>query len=985
MSVRTLVQAPGGLLWIGTDDGVYRYDGAELVPLNALRRGGDPLPATSCRHLLLTPDGQLWIGTESGAFRFTAAGVLHALPLPVAGGATHTIDGLALTPDARRVWVSQDRAGLQAYSLTGRPAGPLLAETLVRLEFWVAPDGSLWLTELAGRTRHLTATGHLLDEWNHLGQFFRPIADPAGRVLLLSGRAAYRPAPHGQLVPVARWRPAGPEVWFDLARTDSTVALLTNEQVWQLHWHQPPPPAGQLARGSTQAAEPSLVPAFTLPLPPVPWVDHGMGLRLDAAGHWWVFLTGMRGAWYREAAPTFIRALAGPGGRPYSVRAVARLPDGRLLVSAYLEGILTQAADSPLAPLRRWRQAVNETGGTPVLTSIVPAHVGPAGEEWLTGCAGPFLTLNPRTGRLRTLPAVGLGTEFPDVRALARDPATGVVWGGARTGLYRFEPARMLWEPYRPPAATDTQPLAGRTIEDLWPDGRGHLWLATPEGVEQLTLATGVRRLYGPTAPPPRRVAADGARCLLGERATGRVWIGTRTHGLVTISPAGRAYAVLTQAQGLPHSSVATITPGPGRTLWLGTYQGLVRYQPATGALAVFTTAHGLVSDECNARAAAADPRTGSLLVGGIAGLHRVWPDRVPNSSARPRLVLSALTALNHSADSSRTRYRLAADPLPALRLAPNQPLVELHLALSGDLNPAQARFAYRVLGWLPGDRWLPVGTTPRVRLQGLPPGTYTVEVRGETGQGVMAANLLRLPLTVTTDWWRRPGAWAVGTLLAMALVWGWQRTRLQRARAETAMRARLAADLHDEVGGLLTRVTMQAELLREFQQGPAPRLDALVEDSRAAASTVRDIIWSVDTAADTLGGLVDRLRDYLDATARATNWTMTLDPTDLPTDLSRPLPPAVRQHTYLIFKEAVTNALRHSRQGTTLTVALRCPPGWLELLVTDDGAPPEAAAATRAGQGLRNMRQRAALLGAELLIGPGPDGGWRLALRVPL
>ena len=131
--------------------------------------------------------------------------------------------------------------------------------------------------------------------------------------------------------------------------------------------------------------------------------------------------------------------------------------------------------------------------------------------------------------------------------------------------------------------------------------------------------------LYGPTEPTPHRAAVEGARCLYLAWG-GRLWVGTRTHGLVVIEPTGDIHAALTPSQGLPSPSVASILPGPGGFLWLGTYQGLVRYQPATGQLSVFTTAHGLTSDEFNANAAYTDPHDGSLLIGGVSGLHRIVP-----------------------------------------------------------------------------------------------------------------------------------------------------------------------------------------------------------------------------------------------------------------------------------------------------------------------------------------------------------------------
>ncbi|GAB3839194.1 sensor histidine kinase [Hymenobacter jeollabukensis] len=965
LMLRTLTSTPDGLVWAGADDGVYRYDGHRLVSLNALRRGGVALPPVPCNELLSRPDGTVWLGTEAGLYRFRPDGVLEALPLPLPTSGSRNIRALAPADDGQRVWVAQDQGGLRAYSRAGRPVGPLLVRGRSINEIWTAPDHSLWLNSLDSLWQ-FTPAGRLQNAWRHpvIPARFHPVYDPSGRPWLVGAAAIYRLDSGGRLVEGLRWAPDARETGTDVLRLPDGPALITPEQVRQLEWTTGPTP------------QPRLRAAWPLPLPPqLIWNGR---LLADHTGRWWVFDTGTRGCWSRAATVDFIRALPGPGGQAYSVRASVRLPDGRLLVSSYGR-LLTQAADSPLAPLRPWLAAVLPSGNAPVLQGIVPAPLGPGG-DWLAAGAFPLLRFNPRTGAFDRLVAQGQSQADIGVNGLTRDASNGRVWAATRIGLYSYDPAVQTYRPYVPtrhPGAAP--PLAGRLLEDLSPDGRGHLWLATPEGVERLTLRTGARLHYGPTAPAPRRAALDGARCLyLGP--DGRLWVGTRGHGLAVIEPDGRVHSVLTLGQGLPSASVATITPSPGGDLWLGTYQGLVRYQPATGQLAVFTTADGLLSDECNARAAYTDPTDGSLLIGGVAGLHRVWPGRVPAGGAlRPRLLLAGFTSLSASAEASRTRYQLAHDALPALHLAPDVPLVDLSLALTNAADPSQARYAYRIRGLL-ADQWMGLGTTPQLRLQGLPPGHYTLEIRGETGQGVPAANVLRLPLTVTAAWWNRPLTWALAAAAAVLGVYLWQRGRLQHLRRENELRARLAADLHDEVGALLTRVTMQAELLRELEAAPVSHLEALVDDSRAAASTVRDIIWSVDAGADTLTALVDRVQDHLDATARATGRTLSLDDTALPPTLDRPLPPAVRQHVYLVFKEALTNALKYSRPGTPIAVVLSSS-AQLELSVSSLGAP---AASSRAGQGLRNMRHRAALLRASLEAGPAP-GGWQVRLRVPL
>lgn len=83
LMLRSLTQTPAGLVWAGTDEGVYRLDGTQVVALNALRRSGAALPPVPCNALLATPDGYLWLGTDNGLYRFSLSGVLQALPLPL--------------------------------------------------------------------------------------------------------------------------------------------------------------------------------------------------------------------------------------------------------------------------------------------------------------------------------------------------------------------------------------------------------------------------------------------------------------------------------------------------------------------------------------------------------------------------------------------------------------------------------------------------------------------------------------------------------------------------------------------------------------------------------------------------------------------------------------------------------------------------------------------------------------------------------------
>lgn len=218
----------------------------------------------------------------------------------------------------------------------------------------------------------------------------------------------------------------------------------------------------------------------------------------------------------------------------------------------------------------------------------------------------------------------------------------------------------------------------------------------------------------------------------------------------------------------------------------------------------------------------------------------------------------------------------------------------------------------------------------------------------------------------------------------AGALLWGQRRRQTRRL---AALRQRLAADLHDEVGALLLRVSLRTELLGNT--GPAtgaasvPQLAALRAESQQALATLRDVVWNLDAGADTVGALLDRLGEHLDQVAEPTGLQTEVTVRNLPAE--QPLAPPLRQHLYLLGKEAISNAVRHARSAHHLHLTLHRTGASLLLVVTDDGQP-LGSPAGRGGLGLRTMRQRAQAMGGLLTAGPRPDGkpGWQVQVRVP-
>ncbi len=221
---------------------------------------------------------------------------------------------------------------------------------------------------------------------------------------------------------------------------------------------------------------------------------------------------------------------------------------------------------------------------------------------------------------------------------------------------------------------------------------------------------------------------------------------------------------------------------------------------------------------------------------------------------------------------------------------------------------------------------------------------------------------------------------------------WLWRYRRRQQAR-ETALRNRLAADLHDDVGTLLSQISLQSSLLQEGLADASSQREQLGQISDASRSAVRqlnDVVWSLDAHNDLLPDLLERMRDYAyDVLGSAGLEVEFQAPASL---ADHRLPVLLRRNLYLIYKEALHNILKHARTATRVTIELRVlASSCLVLNVADNGQAPAVLPSEsalpyhrRTGHGLRNISQRAAAVGGEATAGSGPTG-FRLRVQVPL
>jgi signal transduction histidine kinase len=203
---------------------------------------------------------------------------------------------------------------------------------------------------------------------------------------------------------------------------------------------------------------------------------------------------------------------------------------------------------------------------------------------------------------------------------------------------------------------------------------------------------------------------------------------------------------------------------------------------------------------------------------------------------------------------------------------------------------------------------------------------------------------------------------------------------RLAKAIELERLRVRIASDLHDDIGASLTKISLYADLIQNDADTATTKdlLRKIGTLSRELVTTMIDVVWSIDARNDTMGNLIDRMRDFAAGVFSVQSIDVVFYLTGL--DMHKKLPINFRQNLYLIFKEAINNIAKHA-EASRVTVQLENANGAFRMTIQDNGKIlGELERAT--GHGVRNMKMRAARLGGDLEI--RRNGGCTVNLTAP-
>jgi len=565
------------------------------------------------------------------------------------------------------------------------------------------------------------------------------------------------------------------------------------------------------------------------------------------------------------------------------------------------------------------------------------------------------------------------------------------LWLGVRGGLVRWDTREFF---------TPQSGLSGDEVRAIADDREGNLWVGTRGGGLNRRLRDGKFTAYHKNDGLP---SEDVSSLLVDDE--GVLWIGTG-NGLARFHRG--KWTRYTKREGLVSNNIGYLIEDDQGYFWIGSNAGLMRApkkalndfaQGLTSFIPfrAYGTADGLPTGECTvgSQPGACRTRDGKLWFPTISGLAWIDPAQLRPNTNPPPVVIESVLIDNQLQKTNGLRVGWPQ----SLTIPAGKERLEIHYTSLNLAAADRARFKYRLEGYETAwndDFGIGQGAA-RVARYKLSSGHYRFQVKACNEDSVWNETGASLALIVQPPFWR---TWwflssSVGALLGIiiSMVHRLSTKRLQRQlgrmqqqEALEKERARIARDIHDQLGASLTQVTLLGEFVEADKDSPAEveaHAKQICQTARDTTRVLDEIVWTVNPSNDTLDGLINYICKYAQEYLSVAGLRYRLDvPSNLPV---KAIPPEMRHNVFLASKEAVTNVVRHAKASAAL-IRLKLEPAAFILEIEDNGrgvASLDEKAQLR--NGLRNMRKRMEDIGGSFTIGPAAEGGTVVRLTAPL
>jgi len=931
-TVQSFAQTPDGFLWVGTSDGLFRFDGANFTLFS--HENTPLMRENSVFCLLAGQDGHLWIGTDGGGLLELHDGVFRAYT--PADGLTDGFIRALVEDRSGTLWVATD-SGLfrvKENKVTRADDRPEMPATAFHGLF-EDRSGRIW----AGAAR-LYAIRDGKPESYPLGGVdnqhrLKSIVETAdGSIWAGTVAGLYR-------------MPPGAKRFAQVSGVYGTVRTLREVAVGEL-W------AGTIGQGIFRIRYQSHAVKINRLTAPSPLVSNTvLSIFADEAGNLWI-------------------------GTQVGMIRLSRTPVNVLL--------LPQAADSDFGTVSLdsdgslWaasNQLVHIVGDRAIAVrfpKMENAHVRNVlrardGALWL-GTDGSGVFKFTSKGMTRFTTSEGLVNNFVRAMMEAHD---GSMWIGTDSGLSHFDGKGIR-------NFTLDNGLSHFSMRSLLEDRNGDVWVGTERGVTRLRNGVAIHDA-ATDALKDEKVWSEH------EDSDGGLWFGTRNHGLYRLRIGSLTH--YTTDNGLASNSIFAILEDRGRHLWLSGPQGVMLLDRGELDAQAQNPAQTLSMRFYRANTGEAPVR----FYGGTQPAGVIMPDGepcLPTSEGLWRIHPAEFnpSVLSHLRIGTVTVDGRVVTKTESLKLSAGQSRLEIGYEPVMLSSQSDLLFRYRMVGF--DKDWTRTNTDHRsATYTNLPAGTYTFMVEAwemDHPEHVVKATVLLVkePYFYKTPWFIALCAAMIGILSIIAYQVRMKQIR-GRFSAVLAERSRLAREMHDTLIQGCAGVSAMLEAVRscdpEDRETRAHFVEFANAQIRALMDEARQAVWDLRRVDNVHSDLVGCIRQMADRLSSEYGVGVTCSTSGEPFTVGQ-------QQTHellMVAREALFNAILHGHPQS-IGVRTQFSAGVLELLIQDDGLGFDLGADFQENghYGLQGMKERIQRLGGTLTIESRPRRGTSVFASIP-
>jgi ligand-binding sensor domain-containing protein/signal transduction histidine kinase len=540
--------------------------------------------------------------------------------------------------------------------------------------------------------------------------------------------------------------------------------------------------------------------------------------------------------------------------------------------------------------------------------------------------------------------------------------------------------------------------LVDNWVYNIHEDKNGNFWLGTAAGgINLFNRTNNSFKAYRNDPDNPNSLSNNRVLSLL-ETVSGELWIGTALglNKLVKPEREGEDFSFKKyyEADGLPNDVIYGMLEDNNGNLWVSTNDGLCEISFFGDSIKIrsYSTADGLQSVEFDQNSFAKG-LDGKMYFGGINGFNVFHPDSVKNNPFIPPIVITDFKIINESVpiekkgillneNDNSFKLKRSITETDTIILSYKDDMISFEFAALNFTMPEKNLYAYKMEGF--DHEWIYSSNRRFVTYTNLDAGEYKFRVKGSNNDGVWNEAGTSITLIITPPPWATWWAYFAYSLVFIGLIFTIivrrekaitremeMKLKIEQAKSEERelVRKKSSADFHDEAGNKLTKISLFTELAKgEVKERSKMKeyLEKIEENTKEISSGMRDFIWVLDPAKDSLLDTINRLTDfgnsmfdYTDIKFNVTGLKPMMKKTILSMDFRRSL--------ILIFKEAMNNCLKYSK-AKNVELRLKLNDELLEISLIDNGEGFDTSEKSN-GYGIKNMRERAEKLNALLEI----------------